>query len=124
MSTNTILVVDDDKITLRILSTLLELDGLDVVTTTDPFEALLLASKTDFAFALLDIMMPGMDGFELCEKIREYYPNKNALPIYFVTAYQAADLEFKAREVGATGIIEKPIKSEEIISLVREFAFC
>lgn len=120
MSNNRVLIVDDDDSALALLSTILKLDNLEVLATTDPYDALRLARYEDPAIALLDIMMPKMDGFELCRKIREY-PQLSMLPVFFVTAYRAVDLEKQAHASGADGTVQKPINIQEIRDLIRRF---
>lgn len=119
-SNNRVLIVDDDENALALLRTILKFEDLEVIATTDPYEALTMARYEDPTIALLDVMMPKMDGFALCEKMREY-PQLNMLPIYFVTAYRAVDLEQKAQAVQADGFLQKPINSQEIKELVRRY---
>lgn len=121
MNENRVLIVDDDANTLKILRMILEMDDIEVISTTDPFKALNMARYENPSLVLLDIMMPQMDGFTLCQKIREY-PETMTLPIFFVTAYQAADLERKAQMAGANGVIEKPIQNSKILALLERHA--
>lgn len=121
MNENRVLIVDDDANTLKILRMILEMDDIEVISTTDPFKALNMARYDNPTLVLLDIMMPQMDGFTLCQKIREY-PETKILPIFFVTAYQAADLERKVQMAGANGVIEKPIQNSKILALLERQA--
>ena len=122
MSSPRVLIVDDDDSAVKLLQMILELDKLTVLTTTDPYEALELARRENPDIALLDIMMPKMDGFTLCKKIREY-PQLAMLPVFFVTAYSAIDLQEKMQESGADGVINKPINSQKIRELVHKYSF-
>ncbi len=104
---NQILVVDDNDINLTLVSKILELEGYEVAVACDGMEAIqaVISKKPDLA--LLDVMMPDMDGYELCKKLRE--PPINAtMPIVMLTAMNS-DMEMNlAVEAGANDIWSKP----------------
>lgn len=114
-----ILVVDDEFDTLELLRTILELSDFDPITTLNSVEAVELAKATKPDVALLDIMMPELDGFTLCKMMRQDPVTAN-LPIIFVTAYEALDLEQRRREAGADRVINKPIDLDVLITSIKQ----
>ena len=116
-----ILLVDDKEANLLALEALLS--DLDVicVKVTSGKEALKSLLDQEFALILLDVKMPGMDGFETAEIIRKRQKNE-ATPIIFVTAYNPSEnLIFKGYALGAVDYIVKPIIPEILISKVKVF---
>lgn len=80
-----ILAVDDEQVNLLLLSGLLRREGVNIVTARSGYEALKLIGSHDFALILLDVMMPGLDGFTTAERIRAD-ENTRHIPIIFITA--------------------------------------
>ncbi len=117
--TTKVLVVDDELDTLNLLKTLLEISGFEAITTLNSVDAMTLAEIENPDVALLDIMMPQLDGFELCKLMRQNPATKD-LPIIFVTAYTALDLEERRQEAGADYVIHKPIDIDRLIKVVEE----
>lgn len=103
-----ILLVDDNPINLKVLHD--SLKGLDckVYIASDGEDALSILDKTTPSLAILDIMMPGMSGFELCEKMKEQERLSN-VPVVFITALNDTESEAKAFDLGAVDFITKPI---------------
>jgi len=116
-----ILLVDDQAGNLRVLEGLLEDLGQDLVTATSGAEALSRLLDRDFAVVLLDVRMPGMDGFETAELIRKRRRSRH-IPIIFVTAIDD-DVEHIAKgyAVGAVDYIMKPLNGDILRSKVRVF---
>ena len=81
----TVLVVDDDPLILRVVATVLDLEEFEVITATTAREALDLLASARPHLVVSDIMMPEMDGFELCQHIRED-PATAKLPVILLTA--------------------------------------
>jgi DNA-binding response OmpR family regulator/HPt (histidine-containing phosphotransfer) domain-containing protein len=110
---NTILVVDDEILSRRAITYALEKAELKSVSVEDPQVALKLASENGFSLIFLDVQMPGMDGFELCTKIRALPNNKNT-PIVFVTSL--TDFKSRARSSlsGGNDLIAKPFMFIEL----------
>ena len=102
-----ILIVDDNEINLVLLSKILELEGYQVTTAHTGAEALRLAALKMPDLALLDLMMPEMDGYELCRKLRQPPFNKK-LPILILTAMSSDGERVQALEAGANDIWSKP----------------
>jgi CheY-like chemotaxis protein len=110
-----VLVVDDNVKNLQILCGFLQNEGMMVEFALDGMSALSWLEKKKFDLILLDIMMPGMDGFEVCSFIKKN-PANNEIPIIFITANTDSESIIKGFETGAVDYITKPfIKSELLI---------
>lgn len=103
-----ILLVDDNPINLKVLHDSLRGLNCKVFIASDGDDALSILDKTTPSLAILDIMMPGMSGFELFEKMKEQERLSN-VPVVFITALNDTDSEAKAFELGAVDFITKPI---------------
>ncbi len=114
-----VLVVDDEIDTLNLLRTILEISGYQAFTTLNSVDAITLAEIERPDCILLDIMMPLLDGFTLCKMMR-LHPATMHLPIVFVTAYSALDLEDRRREAGADMVLPKPVGMDVLIRTVEE----
>ncbi|HKB85945.1 MAG TPA: response regulator transcription factor [Ignavibacteriaceae bacterium] len=111
-----VLLVDDEKDIVEFLEYNLNQEGFEVITAYDGLEALQkLTGKPDLI--ILDIMMPNMDGFEVCRRIRE---NKAyaEIPVIFLTAKGAEADEIKGLELGASDFIKKPISPKKLVARV------
>jgi len=116
-----ILIVDDRPSNLKAFEALLADPEVDLVTALSGNDALLCTLKTDFALVLLDVQMPGMDGFETAEWLRSN-PKTSHLPIIFITAGMKEDFHrFKGYEAGAVDYLLKPIQPAVLKSKVKVF---
>lgn len=113
----TLLVVDDTNINIKILVELLG-DKYDVIVAIDGKTALEIANEELPNLILLDIMMPVMDGFEVCKQLKENPKTKN-IPIIFLTAKTDEDSIEKAYEIGGSDYVLKPFKPKELIARVK-----
>lgn len=104
-----ILIVDDEEDILEVLKYNLSHEGYEVGIANNGHKALNMVSNFKPHLILLDIMMPGMDGIEVCEKIRSIPENKDIL-IAFLTARNEAFTHVTALETGGDDFINKPIK--------------
>ncbi len=110
-----ILIVDDNEDIQDILGTYVAKEGFEPVVAKDGFEALELFKKTDPAVILLDVMMPGMDGYKVCQKIRE----DSDVPIILVTAKGEDYERVMGLDIGADDYIVKPFSGNEVMARVR-----
>jgi CheY-like chemotaxis protein len=109
MSKHRILIVDDTPANIKILADLLRKDYLLSVATSGP-EALQIAASDDRPdLVLLDVMMPEMDGYEVCRRLRADLRTQH-VPIIFVTAMSEVDDETRGFSLGAVDYITKPIR--------------
>ncbi len=115
----TILCVDDDPLVLGVCRTALEDRGYRVVIAIDGRAGIVLAQKQRPVLILLDIMMRGMDGFEVCRQLRAD-PAFRQTPIVLMTAMNAPDLEAKGAKAGATLSIDKVIDPGQIVNTVEQ----
>jgi adenylate cyclase len=113
-----ILVVDDTPANVKLLGDLLAVKGYDVVTAPNGEEGLkrLAADRPDLV--LLDIMMPGMNGYEVCRAIRSD-PAHGVLPVVMVTSLDPTQERIKGLEAGADDFLTKPINQPELLARVR-----
>tara|TARA_Y100000294_G_scaffold121234_1_gene112629 strand:- start:68 stop:742 length:675 start_codon:yes stop_codon:yes gene_type:complete len=109
-----ILIVDDEPDIRAILRYNLEKEGFSITEAVDGNDALDKLSK-DLDLAILDIMMPGKDGYDVCRKIRE---QGNTLPIVFLTAMDREFDEVKGLEVGADDYVRKPFSPKMLIARI------
>lgn len=108
-----ILVVDDMPADRELVKQVLSSDQYQVTEAGDGVTALELISKHEFDAVLLDAMMPGMDGFEVCEAIRKD-PNNALLPIIFLTTLGDPEDVAQGMKVGANDYISKPFNAVEL----------
>ena len=114
----TVLVVDDEPVNVQLLQRKLQWDGLQVLTAGDGQACLDIAKEKRPDLILLDVMMPGMDGFEVCQKLREEERTKS-IPVIFVTAQNSKEGKLEGLQAGAVDYITKPIDLEETTARVR-----
>jgi len=112
------LVVDDIEANVRLLSRILKNAGHEISTAQSGQEALEKVLSEPPDVVLLDVMMPGMDGFEVCRRLRAD-PQTSTLPIVMVTALQETEDRVKALEAGADDFLTKPVDSVEVVARVR-----
>ncbi len=115
----TIAVVDDDNANLMVASRVLQKGGFDVVTYTSGQELLDYAEKTIPSLVLLDINMPGLNGFQTLEKLRTMSKEAADIPVIFLTADENADSEGKGLQLGAMDFIKKPFVPDVLLLRVR-----
>ena len=110
-----ILIVDDDLRNLRLLEALLIPLGYDVIKASSGKEALSIVKKVDIDLVLLDIMMPQMDGFEVCQRLKEDN-NTRLIPVVMITALDDKDSKIKAIDAGADDFLTKPPDKAELLA--------
>ena len=115
-----VLVVDDQPPNIRLLEAILTPRGYDVRAASSGKEALAAIDEGDLDLVLLDIVMPGMDGYEVCREIRER-PATAYLPVVMVTA-SGDEQKIKALEAGADDFVTKPIDTSELLARVASLA--
>ena len=113
-----ILVVDDLLENLRLLANLLTAEGYSVRKAPDGAMALSNIPRFQPDLVLLDIMMPGMDGYEVCQQLKADQQFKD-IPIIFLSALDLSFDKIKAFEVGAADFIHKPFHPAEVIARVK-----
>jgi type IV pilus assembly protein PilB len=112
-----ILCVDDDRVTLRAIERSLLTSGYMVVTADNGTRALQTLQSIKPDLILLDAMMPGLDGYEVCSRLRQNQ-EFNSIPVIFVTSLEQKEDKAKAFALGAADYITKPIQKETLLSKV------
>jgi phosphoserine phosphatase RsbU/P len=115
---SSVLVVDDNPKNLQVLGGLLQKEGIDVEFALNGITALDWLEKKVFALILLDIMMPGQDGYEVCTIIKKD-PLHCSIPIIFITAKTDSESIIKGFETGGIDYITKPFIPSELLARVR-----
>ncbi len=113
----TILVVDDEPEITEIIEAFLENAGYNVKVENQPHNAIPLARELKPDLILLDIMMPGMDGYQICNQIKED-PNMSETPVIFLTGKDTKDDQGKSFQVGGDMFIKKPFSCERLLEIV------
>ncbi len=113
----TILIVDDNATNIRVLTTLLEGQGFTTLIARNGTGALETANYAAPDLILLDVMMPGMDGFETCRRLKADVNTKD-IPVIFMTALSHTENKVKGFQVGAVDYVVKPLQHDEVIARV------
>jgi len=113
-----ILIADDNRISLRVLSSILHRAGFESVAVDNGPAAIEVLARRNFDLVLLDLLMPGMDGGVTTARIREL-PNCADIPILGITAGVAEELRENCRRNGMDAILEKPIDAAELVASLR-----
>jgi len=113
-----ILVVDDTPMNIKLLGDLLRSRGYEVETAANGEEALASIAKAPPDLVLLDIMMPGLNGYEVCRKIRES-PATALLPVVLCTSLDPTQERVKGIDAGADDFLSKPVNQPELFARVR-----
>jgi CheY-like chemotaxis protein len=112
-----ILMVEDDKRIIAALNVRLRAKGYDVCAAYDATLAMTQAIAHQPDLALLDVSMPGGDGFVVAERLRATVATAN-IPIIFITALKQPGLKEKAKALGAIAFFEKPFESNDLITVI------
>lgn len=118
---NTVLVVDDEVDILKLTQKFLKLADFKTITTSNGKEAMqILEEKHDeIALILLDIMMPGVSGYEVLDEIKENEKYKDILVILFTVKSFNEDIQ-KGKKLGADGYLTKPFSGKELVKYIKE----
>jgi DNA-binding response OmpR family regulator len=111
-----IMIVDDDGYIRELVCALLQGSGFEVCEASDGREALKKMTADNPDLAIIDIMMPNMDGYELCRHMRKYYEN---MPILMLTAKSDLSQKVKGFELGADDYLTKPFEGDELVVRVK-----
>src|SRR5512138_2559978 len=110
-----VLIVDDEPNVVRLCRRLLERDGYHIMMATEPSQGLSILTNQPVDLLLVDIRMPGMDGFQLLSTAHRYQPDLAAL---IMTGYGTLDTAMAALQQGADGLLLKPFRNVELIDAV------
>ncbi|EAX46392.1 two component transcriptional regulator, winged helix family [Thermosinus carboxydivorans Nor1] len=115
MTGKTVLIVDDEKQIREILAIYFTQSGFTVAEAADGAEALIKVEQVKPDIVILDIMMPVLDGFEVCQQIRKYSP----VPIIMLTSRTQDDDRIMGLEIGADDYVTKPFNPKEVVARVK-----
>ena len=111
-----VLVVDDEPANRRLLRAILAPEGLAIIDATNGVEALEIIEREPIDLVLLDVMMPVLDGIEVCRRIRA---RESYIPVILVTALADSESRVRGKEVGADDFLTKPVHEDELTVRVR-----
>lgn len=114
-SNGRVLIVDDDILILSIMNRALEMRGYEVIVTSNPQEVGDIVRSKDIDLAMVDLIMPELDGFQVLEKIRDHSPE---LPVVFITGRDHTETKIDALKRGVEDYIVKPFKIEEVMARI------
>jgi two-component system, OmpR family, response regulator ResD len=117
MSERVVLVVDDDDVIRRVVRTVLEADDFQVVEAADGAEAIAKVASEHPMVVVLDVMMPGLDGVEVCRQVHD-----EVTRVIMLTARDDAATEAASLAAGADGFLAKPFSSVELLDRVEALA--
>ena len=115
-----VLIVDDVPANLRLLEARLAAEYFDVLTATNGHDALAVCERSECDLVLLDVMMPGLAGFEVCRQLKNS-PATHHVPVVIVTALDQQSDRVKGLEAGADDFLSKPVSEVALIARVRSF---
>jgi len=112
-----ILVVDDELDMLMLLRMMIEDNtGYEVETTNNPSEALKMLTEKDVDLVITDLKMPGMDGMELFDELKDIKPE---VPVIIITAYGSLEMADEAMKKGVADFITKPFRKDSILFTIK-----
>jgi DNA-binding response OmpR family regulator len=115
-----ILIVDDETDVVEMVERTLQTEGFDVVCAYDGISALDIVAAEKPDLVLLDIMMPMMSGYEVCEQIKAN-PETQELPVICVSSSHADDARVKSIQAGASALIVKPFLPKDLVAQIRRY---
>jgi two-component system cell cycle response regulator len=116
-----VLVVDDVPANVKLLEARLSAEYFDVITATNGRDALAVCERAECDIVLLDVMMPGMDGFEVCRQIKTN-PSTHHIPVVMVTALDQPSDRVRGLDAGADDFLTKPVSDVALVARVRSLA--
>ena len=114
-----VLIIEDNEQNMYMLSYLLVKNGYNVIQAFNGFDGLKLAHENNPEIILIDIQLPDMDGYEICNKLR-YNGLPKSTTIIAVTSYAMGGDKEKSMEAGANGYIEKPIDPDTFVTTMED----
>lgn len=113
-----ILVIDDIESNVRLLTHMVKKEGYELMAAFSGEGALSAVKKKKPDLVLLDIMMPGMDGFEVCKRLKTD-PEYSDIPILFLSALSDTESKTKAMKIGGADYLTKPFKRQDVLDKIR-----
>jgi len=114
---NTLLIIDDEAANIQLISDFLEAQGIEIMIAKNGADGISRAKKGQPDLILLDIRMPGMDGYEVCHQLKSNESTRE-IPIIFMTGLTELDDKLKAFAVGGVDYVTKPFQESELLARV------
>ena len=115
-----VLIIDDDDSTIYLLTEFFKKKGISTLYTSSAIETFDILQYSNPKLILLDILLPGENGYEICKKIQNDERLKD-IPIYYITAVPESEVREKLKETGADGFIAKPFDIEKFDALIKQY---
>jgi CheY-like chemotaxis protein len=115
-----VLVVDDDETERDLVAMFLRTAGLAVLTASDGDEALRLARAAPFDAAVIDVVMPGIDGWETCRQLTQMF-GAETVPVVIMTGLPASQALARSFDEGAVAHVCKPVRRSVLVSTLRQY---
>ena len=111
-----ILIVDDEEAQRRTLSIALRLDGFEVECAASAADALQMLAQKRFELALVDLMMPGINGLDLTRQLQRLFPRTK---VVLTSAYHLSERQLRSADCGAVGFVPRPFEMGELVAFLR-----
>lgn len=111
-----VLVIDDDKAITELMGLLLQTQGFDVITTNSSVEGIKFAAEANPQIILLDLMMPELDGWQVCKAVRKF----SNVPILVLSAVGDPSMIASVLDSGADGFLSKPVPTSVLVAHIRK----
>jgi CheY-like chemotaxis protein len=118
LSNGHILIVEDNPVSQTLVKKILEKNGYTSEIAASGEDALLIVNRTKFQLVLMDVSLPGIDGFETTRLIKEHENSAN-VPVLALSAHTNPEVKITASDVGMVGFISKPVNSNQLISTIK-----
>lgn len=115
---NVILIVEDEATSLKLIKMVLHREGYRIATATNGSEALRIAEELRPDLILLDIMLPGLDGYQVCQYLRQN-PHTEKVPVIMFSSLDRPADQRHAFEAGSDDYVTKPVKLDDLLTKVR-----
>lgn len=115
-----VLVVDDEPVNLKLAEIVLRSEGFEVETATDAISALEVLKTCEPDVIVMDVQLPGMDGWELTRRLKRNAATSH-IPVIALTAYGTKGDDARAREAGCTAFVAKPVSTRDLPEIIRRY---
>lgn len=116
-----LLIVDDNNINRIVMKKTIQAFNINVTEAENGYEAIKIAKEINFDMILMDILMPGLNGYETCENIRKLGGLNSSIPIVAVSANEVESTKEKALSYGMSGVLEKPLNKNDLKNLLTDY---
>ncbi|MGB9612856.1 MAG: response regulator transcription factor [Candidatus Margulisiibacteriota bacterium] len=115
-----VLIIEDHPETAKLISELLQFEGIETITASNGHEGIEKANAQKPDLILLDVMMPGIDGFEVCQKLKTN-PETSHIPVIIVSIRAATESQKQGKQAGADEYLTKPFEPFKLIEVLKKY---